>query len=492
MKERLRTWFGAFRRAVRLHPAEVFLALLFGWLGCEYYEFRAEGWKVVLRYAPVLFLITYTLNRLTAGKGSSRIVYFLSAGLFLVLPYWVGGEWSVRYMVSLVVVQLAYLISGWQRDNRLFMETALRYVGAWLAAGALALVAWGLSISIYYSIWAIFEIEGSQESRFFAYASSIVFGTLAPLLFLVFDGGRKKEFAGGKVFEMLLNFVLSPALLVYAVILYVYFFKIVVVWSLPKGAVAYIVVSFVSAAFLLKGCQAFLSRRLYDWFYDRVSWVVLPALAMYWIGAVYRIGEYGFTELRVYLVVVGVILTVAALLFFSRKTGRYVYVACLAAVLLADVTYIPGWKASDIERISQAGRLSGEGGRADVTQTEYFDVSLEGPVDIGGFRTLELADNYLTEEGIRVYLERDMLFITRKDKDTLLVCPADSFWNGQLCKAGVSKGALIPQSAERALLEVDLEEGRLILRRINLMRTIAGKDTVDQILYLDGAYLLKP
>ena len=69
-----------------------------------------------------------------------------------------------------------------------------------------------------------------------------------------------------KLFDVLLNYVLSPALLIYAVILYLYFVKVAVLWSLPKGAVAYIVVSFISATFILKSCQPFLERRYYEWF----------------------------------------------------------------------------------------------------------------------------------------------------------------------------------------------------------------------------------
>ena len=92
-----------------------------------------------------------------------------------------------------------------------------------------------------------------------------------------------------KLFDVLLNYVLSPALLIYAVILYLYFIKIAVLWSLPKGAVASIVVSFTAAAFILKGCQVFLTRRYYDWFYDHASLAVFPALVMFWIGTLYRI-----------------------------------------------------------------------------------------------------------------------------------------------------------------------------------------------------------
>ena len=152
-----------------------------------------------------------------------------------------------------------------------------------------------------------------------------------PLLFLLFN--QEKEAETGKtfdrLFDTLLNYVLSPALLAYAVILYLYLLKILVLWSLPKGGVAYIVTFFVSALFLFKGCQPFLKKRYYDWLYRHASGVAFPTMLLYWVGACYRIHQYGYTEARVYLVVAGVILTGMVLLFFTRRTGRYWYVACL-------------------------------------------------------------------------------------------------------------------------------------------------------------------
>ena len=163
-----------------------------------------------------------------------------------------------------------------------------------------------------------------------------------PLLFLMFNQDAKEEVRWNKALDALVNFVLTPALLIYAVILYLYLIKIVVMWSLPKGGVALIVAAFTTMAFLLQGCQLFVSKRYYDWFFSRCCWMVLPALGMFWVGTFYRIAQYGFTELRVYLVLGGLVLTGMTFLFFSKRTGRYLYVALSAVVLLSVFTYIPG------------------------------------------------------------------------------------------------------------------------------------------------------
>ena len=151
------------------------------------------------------------------------------------------------------------------KDNKRFVENTLFFVRSLLYAGGLSVVIYLLSGSIYKSIQYIFEIWQDEAERIIAYTAFIVFSIIFPLLFLMFNERRERSWlpSKSKLFDVLLNYVLSPALLIYAVILYLYFIKIAVLWSLPKGAVASIVVSFTAAAFILKGCQVFLTRRYY-------------------------------------------------------------------------------------------------------------------------------------------------------------------------------------------------------------------------------------
>lgn len=90
--------------------------------------------------------------------------------------------------------------------------------------------------------------------------------------------------------------MLSPALLIYAVILYLYFIKIAVLWSLPKGAVASIVEKFYCGCVYIKRMSGISYPEVLRLVLDHASLAVFPALVMFWIGTLYRIREYGFTE----------------------------------------------------------------------------------------------------------------------------------------------------------------------------------------------------
>ena len=233
MKKKIEALLKRLQIAVRHNPAEVVLSVLFCCFGCALYETSWARLAVVVYYFPVLFLITCTLNSMTEGS-RWRFAYYLSV-LFFIPFFWKEKDlWSVFYWVTLVVVQLLYLVCDWRRDNDRFVRKGLCYLRAMLSAGLLAGIAWLLSISIYYSIQYIFEIWQYGERRFMAYLSSIAFAGILPLLFLLFNREKEEEEGVNKLFDVLLNYVLSPALLIYAVILYLYFVKVAVCGPCPK------------------------------------------------------------------------------------------------------------------------------------------------------------------------------------------------------------------------------------------------------------------
>lgn len=486
MKAKIKDLLVRLQTAIRLNPVEVVLSLFFCVLGCVSFESDKAGIREVLPCFPFLFLITYILNHLIQKK-AMWLIYYLSMFLFVPFLWMKMDVWSAQYLVTLIVVQLVYLVNGWKKDNELFVQSGIQYVTSLLSGWILSSIACVLSFSIYYSIRYIFEIWETGENRFMAYSVCIAYLGLFPLLFLMFNQNKKcKEWGNNRLFDVLLNYVLSPALLIYAVILYLYFIKIAIQWSLPKGAVAYIVVSFTAATFILKGCQAFLTRRYYNWFYEHASLVVLPALMMYWVGTYYRIHEYGFTEPRVYLVVVGIILTAIMGLFFFKRSGHYVYAASIATVLLSVVTYIPGITAKDIEIVSQTARGNYPPvEQSGMNESDYLEIETNMPINISGYRTLHVVDNYDADGKMWLSLNNDSLCLY-DGKRELYRESLDVLSRKQLNKIGLSPADTIPVSAYPALLCLDMDSASLVFKSITLLR-----DSTYRITYLNAGYYLQ-
>jgi hypothetical protein len=160
-----------------------------------------------------------------------------------------------------------------------------------------------------------------------------------------------------KVLRLILNFILSPAVIIYTVILYTYFIKIVFEWNLPKGGVAWMVMGFIAVALIGRVAQSILSQRYYDWFYRRFTIIAIPPLIMYWIGSIYRIRLYSFTESRFYLMVAGVLMTLFVLMLWKERTRRYQLMALIFGSAIILFTYIPGISAKSIGLSCQKQRL---------------------------------------------------------------------------------------------------------------------------------------
>lgn len=305
--------------------------------------------------APLVFGLSFILNRLCHGKW--RLIYYLSPLVYVLFIKTDLKDWitSTEYIIALLICPLAVILSDWIKDNKRFAERIIRYLVDWVAAGLLALVAYLLVNAIVYSFGYIFDLHIPSKFSFYAFLSASIL--LTPLCFLTFNRQSEqtpdRPIPGNSFLDILARYVLTPAAWIYTIILYLYFVRIAITWSLPRGGIAYLVFGFILFATILKALQPLLQKQPCKWFYERFSLISLPALIMFWIGVGYRINQYGLTEDRIYLIVCGVVMTLTIGLFFSHRWGRYLYATLSAVVLLALVTYIPGIRAGQLGLLSQ-------------------------------------------------------------------------------------------------------------------------------------------
>lgn len=107
----------------------------------------------------------------------------------------------------------------------------------------------------------------------------------------------------------------------------------------------------------VKALQHVVGRPMYGWFFRRLSLYALPPLLLFWSGSLRRVADYGLTEDRVYLLLFGGLMTLYALLFLSRRTGRYLYFCTAALVVLAAFLYVPALMPERIAVCSQQARV---------------------------------------------------------------------------------------------------------------------------------------
>ena len=307
----------------------------------------------VLSFFVPLMALTFWLHRVNRWAYYGSFFIFLPLMMLDLKPF----LWTYGFTFTYVLAAILLIIGNRRLDNRSFaahsLHVATQMFFGLIISGLLYLAVLAICASFFY----IFGID--EPKYFYQHLAQFIFFVLAPQICCTLV--RQNEDVVEEPFKILriiLNFILSPAVIIYTVILYTYFIKIVFVWDLPKGGVAWMVMGFITVALIGRVAQSILSQRYYDWFYSRFTFIAIPPLIMYWIGSIYRIRLYSFTESRFYLMVAGVLMTLFVLMLFRQRTRRYQVMALIFGAAIILFTYIPGISAKSIGLHCQKQRLA--------------------------------------------------------------------------------------------------------------------------------------
>lgn len=307
--------------------------------------------EILLFFVP-LFVLTYCLHQ------KDKWAYIASFFIFpILMPLSLESFMSSSKMPFLYVLAALLLVLGTRRLNDRPFGARLLHLATQLAFGVL--VTGILYMAILAITWSFFYIFGIKEPQnFYLYVSEFLGFVVAPLVCVSFvSHDEYEEGETPKILQIIINFILTPAIIIYTVILYAYTLKILFTWDLPKGGVAWMVMGFIVVALAGHLAQYILPRRHYDWFYRNFTWIALPPLVLYWVGTLYRIRLYSFTESRVYLLVAGVLMTLFVLMLLWKAPRRYQLMTLLAMLAVVVFTYIPGISAKSIGIACQQSRM---------------------------------------------------------------------------------------------------------------------------------------
>ena len=334
----------------------------------------ANDWSPRLLAVAVAGLALFTAARAAAERPRERLgrlwlVYaVLAAGLatFYALSLgWTDEHAALRLIQLLVLAHLTVAVAPYLRADRPngFWQYNRFLLLRYLEASFYTLVLFaGLAIALG-SLDKLFGVDVPNEAypRLMA-ALAFVFH---PWFFLA---GIPKDFEaldaredyplGLKVFS---QFVLIPLVTVYLVILTAYLGKVVITRTWPSGWIGYLVSS-VSTAGVLALLLVHPIRRRGDtpWVNTYARWwfvALLPSLVMLLLAVSKRIGQYGITEERYFLVVLT--LWMLGISLYYGLTGstniKRIPETLLLVVLLSAVG---PWSAFAVSERSQVARLA--------------------------------------------------------------------------------------------------------------------------------------
>lgn len=362
------------RASFRRFPLAILSGLLATVVVLRMIEGPTEDWQPRMVATLVVGLALFTASATTAERfgvsGLRRWLTDLGIALSLSLLYLTSHGWTERHAflrfaqllvtAHLVVAVAPYLGGGglrgfWQYNRFLF----LRFLVATLHAGVLWV---GLAVALA-AIDKLFGVNIRSET--YAQLWAVMAFSFHPWFFL---GGvpqdyaeldRLEEYPGGlKVFT---QYVLIPLVVIYLAILTTYLGKVLLTRTWPSGWIGYLVSS-VSATGVLALLLVHPIREREDsrWVRAYGRWwfvALLPSLVMLLLAVAQRIGQYGITEPRYFLLVLTLWLLGLAL-YYSRKGSENIKLIPVTLALVAALSAFGPWGADAVSRRSQTMRFS--------------------------------------------------------------------------------------------------------------------------------------
>ena len=344
------------KNAVSAHPIEIFLISAFA-IGIWFMELEPHQGNDHLAYwvfEPMLFIFVY-LSRPYSWYRFSWIVPLValaiigmtndSAEFYLSSPKF----WGANFIALLVLLGFPF-----EKNNQGFTYrnfTNLFHLGL---ATAVWLLVFGLVAAILFTIKTLFNVEFSDSFYEHIYTSLGIF-TL-PLFFLVFQQRQaKSEMTLNRIFEILVNFVLAPALMIFTVLLYAYVVQIIFEGVLPKGMLANITLPYLLGGLGVYALRSICAKARWETFFKFYPYLAIVPIVLLWLAIDRRISAYAWTEQRIYLVALATAITIAYAILIVPKARQYRLISGVVMVAIFAMTWIV--KPQEIAYQSQTARF---------------------------------------------------------------------------------------------------------------------------------------
>ena len=343
------------KNAVSAHPIAIFLISAFA-IGIWFMELGTQKGDHLAYWVfePMLFIFVY-LSRPYSWYRFSWIVPLVAIAIIGMTNdnadfYLTSSKfWGASFIALLVLLGFPF-----EKNNKGFTYrnfTNLFHLGL---ATMVWLLVFGLVAAILFTITTLFNVEFSDSFYQHFYTSLGIF-TL-PLFFLVFQQRQaKSEMTLDRISEILVNFVLASALMIFTVLLYAYVVRIIFEGVLPKGMLANITLPYLLGGLGVYALRSICAKARWETFFKFYPYLAIVPIVLLWLAIDRRISAYAWTEPRIYLVALATAITIAYAILIVPKARQYRLISGIVMVAIFAMTWVV--KPQEIAYQSQTARF---------------------------------------------------------------------------------------------------------------------------------------
>ncbi|MDQ0064950.1 DUF4153 domain-containing protein [Chryseobacterium lathyri] len=289
-------------------------------------------------------------------------------GFFFVLPTKERDFTEVHGFIIAITLLLSHLLVSfaafleknkelnfWQYNKNLFVNIFLTAVFTGVLTG-------GVELAIL-AVDKLFDFNFSDHLYADTFYVLAIFGS--SFIFLLFNetglSYLEKDSTYPVILKFFTQFVLIPLLFIYLVILYVYSFKIVINWELPRGWVSYLVLAYsiigILALLLVYPLKEEKAKSWVKVFSKLFYYTIIPLLVLLFTAIFTRILEYGYTEPRYFVLLLALWLLSVVSYFVLNKKSSIKFIPISLFAFGAFSLVFPYLNAFSVAKRSQKNQL---------------------------------------------------------------------------------------------------------------------------------------
>ncbi|WP_291567959.1 MULTISPECIES: DUF4153 domain-containing protein [unclassified Clostridium] len=331
-------------------------------------DIRENLMKLVRIFAlgiPLSLCIKLFFERLKEYKRITIFLTYIGGSILLILYYlFLLNDFKMvsmtRYFSVTLILYLAFLFIPYisKKDN--FELYVIKVFTSFFTTFIYSIVLYLGLCAILFTVNKLLGINIKYQIYYYTWLMvSLVF---APCFFLAGVPYKNRAFTlkdYPKLLKILILYIIMPLITIYTAILYIYFIKIIITWQWPQGLVSHLVLwySVITAAILFFIYPLIEDNSWAKAFMKAFPKAIIPLIIMMFFSIGIRIREYGFTENRYYVVILGLWIFLIMLYFSICKKFKNIILPMSLAIIILISTFGP-FSSYSISKYSQNKRFT--------------------------------------------------------------------------------------------------------------------------------------